>query len=302
MSDALVAEGRVMSHCHASVLGSRGVLSVRGPDARKYLQGLITNDIGKAQGGDAIHAGLLSPQGKILFDFFAVPEGDGFLIDVAQDKAAELLKRLGFYRLRALVEIAEEPGFAVAAAWGGTPRPPQGAILYADPRLAALGFRMLVPSGTGAAELGCEAASEADYHAFRISLGVPEGGRDYAFGDTFPHEALFDELNGVDFAKGCYVGQEVVSRMEHRGTARKRIVRVDGVLPLPASGTSIETNGLSIGTLGSVSGRSGLAMIRLDRAETALGAGKALTAGGIEVALRRPAFAHFAVPVGGTPT
>lgn len=302
MSDALVADGRVMSHCHASILTSRGVLSVRGPDARKYLQGLITNDIGKALGGDAIHTGLLSPQGKILFDFFVVPESDGFLIDVAQDKAAELLKRLAFYRLRALVEIAEEPGFVVAAAWGGTPRPPQGAIFYADPRLAGLGFRLLVRSGTSAAELGCEPASEGDYHAMRIKLGVPEGGRDYDFGEAFPHEALFDELNGVDFAKGCYVGQEVVSRMEHRGTARKRIVRVDAAVPLPASGTSIEAGGVVIGTLGSVSGRSGLAMIRLDRAEKAVGAGKMLIAGGIKVALRRPAFAHFAVPLEETPT
>src|SRR3990172_9641326 len=119
MSEALVAEGTGMGHCHASLLASRGVLRVRGADARKYLQGLITNDIGKALGADAIHAGLLSPQGKILFDFFAVPAGDGFLIDVAQDKAEELLKRLAFYRLRAQVEIAEEASLVVAGGVGG---------------------------------------------------------------------------------------------------------------------------------------------------------------------------------------
>jgi hypothetical protein len=290
-----------MSHCHASLLASRVVLRVGGADARKFLQGLITNDTGKAQGTNAIHAGLLSPQGKILFDFFVVEDGDELLIDVAKDKADELVKRLTFYRLRAQVDIAEEPAIAVAAGWGTTPGPHQGAIIYADPRLAALGVRMLVPKGTDLAELGCDPAAEADYHAFRISQGVPEGGRDYAFGETFPHEALFDQLNGVDFAKGCYVGQEVVSRMEHRGTARKRIVPVEGEAPLPASGANLEADGVPIGTLGSVSGKFGLAMIRLDRAEAALAGGKTLTAGGVKIALRRPSFARFAVPVAEVP-
>jgi folate-binding protein YgfZ len=289
-----------MGHCHASLLAGRGVLRVRGADARKYLQGLITNDIGKAQGATAIHAGLLSPQGKILFEFFVAPEGDGFLIDVARDKADELLKRLLFYRLRAQVEIAKEPSLAVAAAWGGTPSLPQGAIAYADPRLPELGSRLLMPSGTSAADLGCAAVAEDDYHAFRIALGVPEGGLDYAFGDAFPHEALFDHLSSVDFAKGCYVGQEVVSRMEHRGTARKRVVPVQGEATLPAPGTSVEADGVPIGTLGSASGASGLALIRLDRAEDALSHGKALTTGGVAITLRRPAFARFAVPVAGS--
>ena len=290
-----------MGHCHASLLASRGVLRVRGADARKYLQGLITNDIGKAQGAGAIHAGLLSPQGKILFDFFVVEDVDGFLIDVAQDKAEELLKRLAFYRLRAQVEIAEEPSLVVAAAWSGTPGTPEGAIVYADPRLPELGFRILAPKGTNAADLGCEPVPEEDYHAVRIRQGVPEGGRDYAFGEAFPHEALFDQLHGVDFAKGCYVGQEVVSRMEHRGTARKRIVPVEGEAPLPASGTNVEVDGVPIGTLGSVSGASGLTLIRLDRAEEALASGKQLNAGGIKIVLRRPAFARFAVPIAGVP-
>jgi folate-binding protein YgfZ len=273
---------------------------VRGADAGKFLQGLITNDIGRAHGTAAIHAGLLSPQGKILFDFFVVEDGDGFLIDVAQDKAGELVQRFNFYRLRAQVEIAAA-SLVVAAVWGGTPRPPAGAIVYADPRLAALCLRVLLRAGTDLAMLGCEAHGEADYHAFRISQGVPEGGRDYGFGDAFPHEALFDQLNGVDFAKGCFVGQEVVSRMEHRGTARKRIVPVEGAAALPGSGTSVEADGVPIGALGSVSSTSGLALIRLDRAEAALAGGKSITAGGIKLALRRPSFARFAVPVAEVP-
>jgi tRNA-modifying protein YgfZ len=298
---ALVADGPGMSHCHASVLPSRAVLRVRGLDARKFLQGLITNDVAKAQGEAAIHAGLLSPQGKILFDFFVVVDGDGLLIDVAKDKAGELVQRLSFYRLRAQVEIAEEPALTVAAAWGVNSGRPEGAIAYADPRLAELGVRLLLPKGMDLAPLGCEAEPEAAYHAFRISQGVPEGGRDYAFGETFPHEALFDQLNGVDFAKGCYVGQEVVSRMEHRGTARKRIVPVEGDAALPESGTSVEADGMPIGTLGSVSGASGLALIRLDRAEAATAAGKPMTAGAVKLALRRPSFARFAVPVAEVP-
>ena len=298
---ALVADGPGMSHCHASVLPSRAVLSVRGANARKFLQGLITNDIGKAQGTAAIHAGLLSPQGRVLFDFFVVADGDGLLIDVARDKAGELAQRLNFYRLRALVDIAEEPVLAIAAAWGGSPPLPDGAVVYRDPRLAELGVRLVLPKGTDLAALGCETRPEADYHASRITLGVPEGGHDYAFGEAFPHEALFDQLNGVDFAKGCYVGQEVVSRMEHRGTARKRIVPVEGAAALPASGTSVEADGVPIGSLGSVSGTSGLALIRLDRAEAALAAGQRLHAGGVKITLRRPAFARFAVPVAEVP-
>jgi folate-binding protein YgfZ len=290
-----------MGQCHATLLVGRSVLRVAGTDARKYLQGLITSDIGKAEGRTAIHSGLLSPQGKILFDFFAIAVDGGYLIDVAQDKAAELAKRLAFYRLRAQVEIAEEPSLTVAAAWGGEPRVPQSSIAYADPRLPELGFRLLLPSGVSAGDLSCASASEADYQALRIRLGVPEGGRDYAFGDAFPHEALFDQLNGVDFTKGCYVGQEVVSRMQHRATARKRIVPVEGANLLPASGTSIEAGGVPIGALGSVSGACGLALVRLDRAEEAIARGTPLMAEDVGLTLRRPAFARFSVPMAEVP-
>jgi folate-binding protein YgfZ len=270
---------------------------VSGPAAHGFLQGLITNDIDKAKPGGAIHAGLLTPQGKILFDFFVVPAADGFLLEIAKAKAGELAQRLGFYKLRAQVEIAEDPSFAVAAAWGAPPRLPDGAIAYADPRLSALGLRILLPANADARNLGCAIASEDAYHAHRIALGAPEGGRDYAFGDAFPHEAMFDQLAGVDFDKGCFVGQEVVSRMEHRGTARKRIVGVEGEGPLPPSGTEITAGGAPIGTLGSVSGSSGLALLRLDRAEEAKAAGLPLRAGEVTVGLRIPAWARLAAKV-----
>jgi folate-binding protein YgfZ len=287
-----------MGQCHATLLHDRGVVRVAGTDAHKFLQGLITNDIGKARDDVAVHAGLLSPQGKILFDFFVVAADSGYLVDVARDKMGELAKRLGFYKLRAAVEVSEEPAYKVMAAWATQPNP-SDAIVYADPRLADLGYRLILRAGES--ELGCTPVAEEDYHARRIGLGVPEGGRDYAFGDTFPHEALFDQLDGVDFKKGCFVGQEVVSRMEHRGTARKRIVPVEGEGTLPASGASIVAGEVPIGSLGSVNGRSGLALIRLDRAEEALARGAQLFAGDVRIALRHPAFARFAIPVAGVP-
>src|SRR5262245_29550109 len=285
-----------MSQCNAALLYDRTVVRVTGPAARNFLQGLITNDIDKAKPGGAIHAGLLTPRGKILFDFFVVPAADGFLLEVAKTKAGELAQRLGFYRLRAHIEIAEDPSFTIAASWGAPAKLPQGAIAYADPRLSGLGHRILLPPHADVSDLGCALASEHEYHARRVALGVPEGGRDYSFGDTFPHEAMFDQLAGVDFNKGCFVGQEVVSRMEHRGTARKRIVGVDGEGTLPSSGSEITAGGVGIGTLGSVSGNSGLALLRLDRAEEAKVAGQPLRAGEVTVVLRIPAWAHFKTP------
>jgi folate-binding protein YgfZ len=284
-----------MSHGQATFLLDRAVLRVTGAEAHKLLQGVITNNLDKAKDGAAIHAGLLTPQGKILFDFFLVAEGDGFLIEAAKDNVAELVKRLGFYKLRAQVEIAEAPEFTVAVAWGGAPNIPEGAVAFADPRLPEMGTRVLLRAGADVAALGCAEAREADYHAMRIKLGVPEGGRDYAFGDTFPHEALFDQLNGVDFKKGCFVGQEVVARMQHRGTTRKRVVPVEGDAPLK-SGADIEAAGLPLGPIGSVDGAFGLALLRLDRAEEAAAQGKKLTADGVTITLHCPAFAQFDVP------
>jgi folate-binding protein YgfZ len=180
------------------------------------------------------------------------------------------------------------------------PTLPEGAILYADPRLPALGYRVLLPSPVSLAALGCAEASEAEYHSLRIRLGVPQGGLDYAYGDAFPHEALFDQLHGVDFKKGCYVGQEVVSRMEHRGTARKRVVPIAGTAALPSPGTSIEAGATALGNLGSVSGSHGLALMRLDRAVEALKAGIPMRAGEVTVTLDRPAWARFLAAPAGT--
>ena len=282
-----------MVNCHITQLPARGAIEVSGGGAQKFLQDIVTNDVTKADHTRAVHAGLLTPQGKILFDFLILDAGDRFLLDCAKDIAAELIKRLTLYKLRAEVDFADLSGrMKVWAAWGGMPRPASGAIVFADPRLDALGWRILAQS---APDTGCETASEGDYHRHRIALGVPEAGMDYPLGNTFPHEADYDQLGGVDFNKGCYVGQEVVSRMEHRGSARKRIVPVRGDAPL-TPGAEITAGNARIGALGSVAEESGLAMVRLDRAQKALDEGRALMADGVAITLVQPGWASFSVP------
>ncbi len=207
-------------------LVDRGVVRVSGLDAKAFLDNLVTCDLEKVTPETARLGALLTPQGKILFDFilFEAPAdmGGGYYLDVLTVHAAELVKRLGFYKLRAKVAIEDFSGsLAVIAGWDSPKPADETGLVSTDPRLAALGWRAIV-AADDVPEFATGTA--AAYHARRIGLGVPEGGRDFLFGDAFPHEALMDQLYGVDFDKGCYVGQEVVSRMEHRGTARTRIV------------------------------------------------------------------------------
>lgn len=290
-----------MAESKLALLPDRGVVSVGGPDAAKLLQGVITNDMDLIARQGALHAGLLSPQGKILFEFFVVQSPDGFCLETARAKSGELAERLKMYKLRADVTIKDASAdYTVAAIWGGGGEsPPEGAgpapLRFADPRLAALGQRELTTLRSDWVLGGedAQSATREEYHAYRIGLGVPEGGKDYVFGDAFPHEALFDQLHGVSFEKGCYVGQEVVSRMHNRGTARRRIVPVIADSPLPASGASIAAGGVEIGTLGSVAGPRGLAQIRLDRAAEFIDKGETLRAGGVPVRVDIPAWARF---------
>lgn len=289
-----------MQTCWLALLPDRAVFEVKGADSADFLQGLVTNDIARAGERRAVFAGLLTPQGKILFDFFIVKAGDAYLIEANAAQLPDLLKRLSFYKLRSKVEITgRSADFAVAALWGGEPALPGTITVFADPRHEPLGLRLILPkdeTGNIASASACAAADAGAYHAHRISLAVPEGGKDYAYGDAFPHEACYDHLNGADFRKGCYVGQEVVSRMEHRGTARKRIVGVVSETPLPGSGSEITADGFSLGALGSVHGQQGIALVRLDRAQRALDEGQALLAGGVGVRLRQPPWARYAVP------
>ncbi|AIQ92307.1 folate-binding protein [Methylobacterium sp. XJLW] len=272
-----------------ALLPDRVLVTVVGPDATTLLQGVLTCNVETLQPGEARLGALLTPQGKILFDFLVSRIPDGFRLDVQADKAADLAKRLTLYRLRAQATIAADPTVAVAAVWAGAVPPAAEAV--ADSRAADLGARLYAAAGAFSTD-----ATEADYNAHRIALGVPEGGRDYTFGDAFPHEALMDQLGGVDFRKGCYVGQEVVSRMQHRGTARTRILAAAYPDTAPQPGTEITAGGKGLGTTGSAAGTRGLALVRIDRLGDALAAGETPRAGERPVTLERPAYATFAMP------
>jgi tRNA-modifying protein YgfZ len=271
----------------AAMLEDRGVVQVGGEDASSFLQGLLTNDVERLPPGEARYAALLSPQGKILFDMLVVraPGDDrpAYLLDCAAAQASDLARRLGFYKLRAKVALADvSADHGVVAGWGEEPETAGGGIVYRDPRTALLGWRAILPRAKAEAFGG---GHVHEYDALRIALAVPKGGVDFAYGDAFPHDANLDTLQGVDFGKGCYVGQEVVSRMRHRGTARKRIARVKVGADAPPPGTPVLDGGLAVGTLGSSAGREALAMLRLDRVEEAKAAGRALSAGGVGVTL-----------------
>jgi folate-binding protein YgfZ len=275
-----------MGSAHLAWLKDRGVVSVSGADARKLLQGIITNDMDLLDAQPAMLAGLLSPQGKVLFEFLVVRTADGYLLETARDQTAALAKRLSMYRLRSDVRIEDvSEAHVVAALWGEDGEAACGAAIvrYLDPRDRAMGTRLLAPHGSDVPGVGASVTlvEATDYDAHRIALGVPEGGKDYDFGDAFPHEASFDLIGGVSFEKGCYIGQEIVARMEHRATLRKRLVRLSGAEALPAGRPDIVVGGAAIGRLGSVAGRQGLGLVRLDRVIEAVDKGKEITAEGI---------------------
>ena len=270
-----------------TVLEDRGVIAVTGADAATLLDGLVTNSLSRLGDGGAIHTGLLSPQGKILFDFFLFRTADGFLIDVAKDSMADFTKRLTFYRLRADAAFTDRSdSLVVAALWPEGNSVPGGVIAAPDPRCPDLGLRLILPAAR-IAEIPAESADRQAYDAHRIALGIPDAGRDYELADAFPHEALYDQLGSVDFKKGCFIGQEVVSRMQHRGTARKRTVRVRTSEPVEP-GTEVKAGDATIGTVGSAGPETAIALLRLDRAGEAKAAGTPLTAGTATIELDFP--------------
>ncbi len=241
-------------------LSDRAVIALEGPEARPFLQGLVTNDLAGLAPDRALYAALLAPQGKILFDFL-IAEGEGaVLLDCAAAGAESLLKKLKLYRLRTKVEIALRPQLGVYA--GLTGRPAERAITFADPRLAALGTRSI----GAVAELPAELPGPAIYHAARLALGVPESS-DFGSDKIFALDAGLDELHAIAFDKGCYVGQELTARMKHRGTARKRLLAVSAEAGLPPAGAEVMAGDTSIGELVSVYGAMAFALVRLDRLE-----------------------------------
>ena len=287
----------------AALLPDRGVVKVADDDARRFLNGLVTSDMAKVAAGRPCFAALLTPQGKIIADFIIAEapteDGGGFFLDCPRALASTLVEKLNFYKLRAKV-ICEDLSdvLGVMAVWDGAADSEYG-LSYSDPRLAPLGSRVMLPphlAATAAADIGAQFTDAGNYEIHRIAHGVPRGGLDFVYGDTFPHEANMDQLNGVDFDKGCYVGQEVVSRVEHRASARSRVVPVAYEEFAPVSGLPIMAGEKQVGTLGSTAKGRGLALMRLDRVADALAAKTTLDAGGITVRAVKPSWAKFNWP------
>ncbi len=277
----------------------RGVVRISGPDARSFLHNVTTGDVAQVTPEQAGFGAVLTPQGKIIADFMMIeaPEedGGGFFLDTPQLVLPHLMQRLMLYKLRAKIDISDMSGdIAVLVLWNGGHVAQEDGLIFTDPRLGALGQRALVAKADAARMADTDAD---DWHAMRIALGVPDGGKDFDYGDAFPHETLMDQLNGISFSKGCYVGQEVVSRMQHRGSARTRIVPI--VFPggiRSEWGVEARAGDKLIGKVGSTAKGRGLAMLRLDRVADALENGTEITGGNIEMIVEKPAFATFAFP------
>lgn len=276
-------------------LTNRALLNISGETAKDFLQGLVTCDVASLQIGEIAFGALLSPQGKILFDFFVIASTNGFIIDVDKSMAGDLALRLKFYRLRAKIDIEPmDERTHVFAIWGGNADPKMvnvDGVVCIDPRHGEMGMRAYIrraPEGATIMPLSA-------WHEHRIKNAMPEGGIDFSFGDAFPHEALMDQFKGVDFSKGCYIGQEVVSRMQHRGTARKRLIAVEGEPNIPIAGTDILSNGKSCGVISSADGTRGIAMVRLDRV-AGDGAIRTAHAGSVSISLNIQDWCQFSWP------
>ena len=301
-----------------AMLPGRGFIQVRGAEAAPFLQGLISNDVSKVTADRAIYAALLTAQGKFLHDFFITADGDGFLLDCEAERRADLFTRLKRFRLRSKVDLADvTEQWTIAAAWGdgalealGLNREPGaavalggGGLAYADPRHRSLGARLLMSAADGGGAMpagfeaghvrgdkhtvppaGFEAAGFDEYESLRLSLGIPSGPAELPVERAFLLESGFDELNGIDWQKGCYVGQEVTARTKYRGLLRRRLapVTIDGA---PAEGeTRIMADGRDVGELRAHAGGRGLALIKLET----IASGQPLTCGGAAVTAHVP--------------
>ena len=263
-------------------LPDRAVLEVSGEEAEHFLDNILTCEVAGLATGEARFGALLTPQGKILFDFFLIKTESGFWLDTPDYLANDFLKRLMFYRLRAKVDLVKLENVHVTAHL--FPQEPRGNFFIIDPRHADMGWRVY--------DENLQDENKDVYLQRRISLCVPEGGRDFEYGDAYPHEVLMDQFGGVDFKKGCYVGQEVVSRMQHRGTTKKRVIKVSSESPLPEKGTTIIADGKPAGTLGSALDNEGLALLRLDRVHAA----DTVEAAGVTIKATLPDWVNFSWP------
>ncbi|MGI9491363.1 MAG: YgfZ/GcvT domain-containing protein [Geminicoccaceae bacterium] len=292
------------------ILDGRGVLAIEGEDARDFLQGLISNDIEKATDDNAIYAALLTPQGKYLFDFMIVQQGERLLLEAEASRLQPLSQRRTMYKFRARVEItdvSEEiavvalPGddgitaFNLPEQRGAATRLDDG-IVFVDPRLSALGARAFVPMKSAQAIFetrGLKATDQSAYDSLRLQLGIPEGSRDLAVDKSTLLESGFEELNGVDFKKGCFVGQELTARMKYRALVKKRLMPVAFEGEPPASGAMIKAGDREIGEIRSAENGWGLALLRLDRLADVTDQGKTLMADGKAVTPKKPDWVNF---------
>lgn len=282
------------------LLDDRTAIRVAGPDAEHLLQNIVTTDLDALPQGVAKAGALLTPQGKIQFDFLISREGpDGFILDSRSSVADDLMRRLMLYRLRAKADIAKQDQYVVRAAWGD-----ESGASSVDSNASATDSTPLTDSRFPADRqvrrlYGSDRASDAlkaEWERLRIVNGIAESGSDYDLGDAFPHDVLLDQLGGVGFKKGCYVGQEVVSRMQHRGTARRRLLLVAAAADLPAPRTDLTADGKPVGVLGSVAGTHGLAICRIDKVADAMNSGLITMAGDIPVTLAIAGWANFSWP------
>ena len=272
-----------MAEASFVVLADRGVLAVSGPDRRSFLQGLVSNDVEKVAADRAVYAALLTAQGKYLHDFIMIEHADPILLDCEAARLADLKRRLSLYRLRAKVAIEERPELAVAAMFGegaiatvgladepGAARTEAEGIIMVDPRIAALGARAILPSDNLRPVLAGRGFVETDFAAYdrqRLLLGVPDGSRDMVVEKSILLESGFEELNGVDWEKGCYIGQELTARTKYRGLVKKRLFPVAIEGPAPEPGTVIMLDGKEAGEMRSNRDGVGLALLRLDAVE-----------------------------------
>jgi tRNA-modifying protein YgfZ len=241
-------------------LPERGVIEVGGEDRANFLQGLVSNDVTQAIPGRSVWAALLTPQGKWLADFFILADGDRLLLDCERAQVPPLLQRLLRFRLRSKVTLRAAEELSVYAAWDSKPTPPLTGqtIVAPDPRLPEAGWRLLSATPLPAT------AFEADWDRHRLALGLPDGSRDLEAEKTILLEAGFDELNGVSWTKGCYMGQELTARTKYRGLVKRRLVPVSVTGSLPQLGTPVLRNAVDVGTMRSGRDQSGLAVLRID--------------------------------------
>ncbi len=287
------------------MLDQRGILAVDGVEARSFLQGLISNDIERVTAERAIYAALLTPQGKYLFDFMIVQLGERLLLDTEAERLGALIQRLTLYKLRAKVDIVDvsdnyavvalpgpaAPGMLDLPATAGMARALENGVVHVDPRLVELGVRAILPATSAETTLqarGFTAAPFAEFERLRLDLGVPDGSRDMVVEKATLLEHGFEELNGVDFKKGCFVGQELTARMKYRALVRKRLMPVTFDGPAPAPGTIVRAGQREVGEMRSAVTERGLALLRLDKVAAGVERGEALTAGDVVLRPLKP--------------